>query len=87
MYHKFQLDGNEFRQHYHKRSNVETTFHMLKTKIGDNVNAKNECAQFNETLLKILCHNVVVVIHEMKDSDIDPGFLANELDTASDVVC
>ena len=86
MYHKFQLDGDEFRQHYHKRSNVETTFHMLKTKFGDSVNAKNERAQFNETLLKILCHNVVVVIHEMKESDLDPGFLANELESASTLI-
>lgn len=42
MYHKFQLEEVEFRQHYHKRSNVETTFHMLKTKFGDSVNATNE---------------------------------------------
>jgi transposase len=87
MYHKFQLESGEFGDHYHKRSNVETTFHMLKTKFGDNVNAKNELAQFNETLLKILCHNVVVVIHEIRESDIDPGFLADELDTASELVC
>lgn len=73
-------------EYHHKRSNVETTFHMLKTKFGDSVNAKNERAQFNETLLKILCHNVVVVIHEMKESDIDPGFLADELESASALI-
>jgi transposase len=86
MYHRFQLGNDEFREHYHKRSNVETVFHMLKTKFGDSVNAKTECAQFNETLLKILCHNVVVVIHELRESDIDPGFLADDLDTASELV-
>lgn len=87
MYHRFQLETDEFRQHYHKRSNVETVFHMLKTKFGDSVNAKNERAQFNEVLLKILCHNVVVVIHELQESSIHPGFLADELDTASELVC
>ena len=87
MYHKFQLENDEFRQHYHKRSNVETVFHMLKTKFGDSVNAKNECAQFAEVLLKILCHNIVVVIHELRESGIDPGFLARELDTASELIC
>ena len=86
MYHKFQLDNDEFRQHYHKRSNVETTFHMLKTKFGDSVNAKNEQSQYTETLLKILCHNVVVVIHEIRESDIDPGFLSGELETASELI-
>lgn len=59
---------------------------MLKTKFGDSVKAKNELAQFNKTLLKILCHNVVVVIHEMKESDIDPGFLADDLETASELI-
>jgi transposase len=87
MYHKFQMDTDEFREHYHKRSNVETVFHMLKTKFGDSVNAKKECSQFNEVLLKILCHNVVVVIHELRESDIDPGFLADDLDTAIELVC
>jgi transposase len=86
MYHKFQLEIDEFRQHSHKRSNVETTSHMLKTKFGDSVNAKNEQAQYAETLLKILCHNVVVVIHEIRESAIDPGFLSGELETASDLI-
>lgn len=74
MYHKFQYESEEFRQHYHKRSNVETVFHMLKTKFGDSVNAKNEQAQHNEVLLKILCHNIVVVIHEMHELGINPQF-------------
>ena len=87
MYHKFQMESKQFRQHYHKRSNVETVFHMVKTKFGDSVNAKKECSQFNEVLLKILCHNVVVVIHELRESNIDPGFLTDGLETASELVC
>lgn len=59
----------------------------LRERIRNRVNVKNERAQFNETLLKILCHNVVVVIHELKESTIDPGFFADELDTASDLLC
>ena len=86
MYHKFQLEDDEFREHYHKRSNVETVFHMLKTKFGDSVNAKRECSQFNEVLLKLLCHNAVVVIHELRESNIDPGFLADDLETASELI-
>ena len=30
MYHFYALNRAEFLQHYHKRSNVETTFHMIK---------------------------------------------------------
>ncbi|HZN08409.1 MAG TPA: hypothetical protein VFB65_16550, partial [Pyrinomonadaceae bacterium] len=34
MYHFYALNRAEFLQHYHKRSNVETTFHMIKSKFG-----------------------------------------------------
>src|SRR5204863_10200490 len=32
MYHCFQFKREEFLQHYHKRSNVESTFSMMKRK-------------------------------------------------------
>lgn len=47
---------------------------MFKTKFGDGIHAKKERSQFNETLPKILCHIVVVVIRAMRETDIDPGF-------------
>ena len=31
------LNETEFNRHYHKRSNVETVFHMVKAKFGDKV--------------------------------------------------
>ena len=34
MFHFYHLHRDEFLQHYHKRSNVETTFHMIKSKFG-----------------------------------------------------
>jgi len=41
----------------------------------------------NHSIVVVLCHNVVVVIHELQESSIDPGFLADDLDTASELVC
>ena len=32
MYHFYALNRAEFLQHRHKRSNIETTFHMIKSK-------------------------------------------------------
>ncbi len=64
-YHYYNLHRAEFLRYYHKRSNVETTFHMIKSKFGAQVRSKTFEAQVNETLLKILCHNIVVLIHEM----------------------
>lgn len=65
MYHYFMFNREGFLEHYHKRSNIETTFHMIKAKFGDSVRSKDKTAQINEVLLKILCHNICVVIQEM----------------------
>jgi hypothetical protein len=54
-------------QHYHLRSNIETTNFMIKSKFMDFVRSKDKIAQVNEALLKILCHNIVVLIHEMNE--------------------
>ena len=58
----FTLNEESWRTHYHRRSNVETTFSMIKGKFGDSVRARSETGQVNEILLKVLCHNVVVLI-------------------------
>jgi transposase len=76
MYHYFQFRRTEFLQHYHKRSNVESTFSMMKRKFGDGLRSKTDVAMVNETLCKILCHNLVVLIHEMYELGIDPIFTA-----------
>jgi len=67
MYHYFMYNQKEFMEHYHKRSNVETTFHMIKTKFGDSLKSKSKTAQINEILCKILCHNLCVLIHELHE--------------------
>jgi transposase len=75
MYNFFLYNREEFLQHYHLRSNVESTFNMLKAKFIDLVRSKDKVAQVNETLLKVLCHNIVVLIHEMNELGIEPNFL------------
>jgi transposase len=74
MYHYFQFQRTEFLQHYHKRSNVESTFSMMKRKFGDGLRSKTDVAMVNETLCKILCHNLVVLIHEICELGIEPVF-------------
>ena len=74
MFHYFQLHQEEFMVHYHKRSNVETTFHMIKMKFGDKLKSKNPKAQENELLCKIVAHNIVCLIHEMYELGIKPNF-------------
>jgi transposase len=85
MYHYFQFRRTEFLQHYHKRSNVESTFSMMKRKFGDGLRSKTDVAMVNETLCKILCHNLVVLIHEMYELGIDPVFWTNMAAAPSEV--
>jgi transposase len=74
MYHYFMLNQEDFLKHYHQRSNCETVFHMIKSKFNDNVRSKDKVAQLNEVLLKILSHNICVVIQETQELGIDPKF-------------
>jgi transposase len=74
MYHFYSLHRAEFLQHYHKRSNVETTFHMIKAKFGQRLRSKSLTAQINEALCKVLCHNLCVVIQSMHELNITPEF-------------
>jgi transposase len=75
MYHYFQLNREEFMEHYHKRSNIEATNAAIKRKFGETLKSKNPTAQVNELLAKIIAYNLTVVIHEMYENGIDPKFL------------
>ncbi|WNY24489.1 transposase [Methanolapillus millepedarum] len=76
MYHYFMFNQEEFAEHYHKRSNAETTVHMLKSKFKDSIRAKSWNAQVNEVLLKVICHNICVLIQEMYELGVQPEFEA-----------
>jgi|SRR3989344_453476 len=52
----------EFRKHYHIRSNVESTFAMLKKHFLPYVRSKSEIGQENEVLIKCLCLNIIVLV-------------------------
>lgn len=71
----FKLHREEFDEHYHKRSNVESTIGAIKKKLGETLKSKNRTAQVNELLCKVLAYNITVLIMEMFVSGIDPAFL------------
>ena len=73
LYAYFMLHEEEWKSHYHKRSNVETTFSMVKGKFGDALRSKSDMGQVNEILLKILCHNLCVLNQEMHELGITPS--------------
>jgi transposase len=76
MYHYFSYNQERFMQSYHKRSNVESTFSMIKAKFGDALRSKTERAQINEALCKVLCHNICCLIQSMYELGLKPKFYA-----------
>ncbi|MHB8396935.1 MAG: transposase [Thermoplasmataceae archaeon] len=77
MYAMFMLRKEEFEEHYHLRSNVETTFSAWKMKLGDSLKSKNLVAQKNELFCKAIAYNITVLIHEMFELGIKPDFIPN----------
>jgi transposase len=78
MYHYFIYKHDDFLVHYHKRSNSETVFHMIKTKFRADLRSKKQVAQINELLIKVLCHNVCVVIQEINELGVKGEFKIEE---------
>ncbi len=76
MYRYFKDNPEEYAKHYHKRSNVESTFFMIEQRFGKFVYSKNETAQMNEILVKILAHNLTTLIQELFLSNIEIDFFS-----------
>jgi len=74
MFHYYQMNQAEFYQQYHKRSNVESTFSMVKAKFGGFLRSKTFTAQANEALCKILCHNLCCLIQSAYELGTEAAF-------------
>ncbi len=62
MFDYYNGNRREFLDAYHQRSNVETTFSMIKAKFGAYVRSRTLTAQINEVLCKVLCHNLCCLV-------------------------
>jgi transposase len=81
MYHFYCFKREEFLACYHKRSNVESTFSMIKAKFGGAVRSKTRTAQVNEVLCKILAHNICCLIQSMFELSVQPDFIPQMQET------
>lgn len=74
MWAHFLMRQEDFLAHYHRRSNVESTFSAIKRKFGGAVRSKWFTAQVNEVLCKLLLHNLACIVHAMHELGIEPVF-------------
>jgi transposase len=89
MYHSFAYHREDFFQHYHRRSNVETAFSMIKMKFGELIRSRSFQGRRSEVFAKILCHNICVLIAAMEELGLatdDFGFDTVFRDPAQNVV-
>lgn len=77
-FHYFKFNQQEYLDHYHKRSNVESTFSAVKRKFGDSVRSRSDVAMVNEVLCKLLCQNLTCLIQEQETLGIVPIFWKDE---------
>lgn len=73
-FHWFSLNREAFLARYHQRSNVESTFSMVKRKFGDSIRSKTPVAMRNEVLCKCLCHNICCLISAIYELGLSPSF-------------
>jgi len=74
MFLYFRDNQEEWKKHYHVRSNVETTFSMVKLRLGEHLKSKNYVAQRNELMMKFICHNICCLIQEIYEHKVDVNF-------------
>lgn len=71
---EFLFNQEKFLGHYHRRSNVESTMWMIKSKFGGAVRSKTPIAQMNEVLCKCLCHNLACLVQAIFTAGLAPRF-------------
>lgn len=64
-----------FMKKYHKRSNVESAFSSIKRKLNASLRSKDKVGQKNELLCNLIAHNLIILVHQLFESDLDIEWL------------
>jgi transposase len=74
LFHYYSLNRDDYMAHYHRRSNSESVFSMVKAKFRDCVRSKTDTAMKNEVLCKFIAHNICCLIMSQLELGIDVLF-------------
>ena len=72
VYNFFILHNDEFMDHYHQRSNIESTFSMIKRKFGGTLRSKSFSGMKNEILARAVVHNICCLISGIFEFGVSP---------------
>jgi hypothetical protein len=72
MIHMWREKPELFSKQYHMRSRVESVFSNMKTTLLDGISSKKETSQMNELLIRVICHNLMVIIGAIFSLGISP---------------
>lgn len=87
LLHEYRHNNEVWKPHYHQRSNVETTFSMIKLKFDERLRSKTKESQINEILLKALCHNICVLVQSMYEFGLElEGIFRAETPRAAKII-
>jgi len=70
----FKKHPEKFKKYYHKRSNVESTFSMMKRKFSPFIRSRKTISQENEVLCMVVCHNISVLVNCIFELNLDVNF-------------
>ena len=71
------IERNENQSAFHlyfQRNNAESVYSTIERLFQKHIRTAHPVAQVNEALCKLLCHNIVVLIHERYKNGIEPDY-------------
>ncbi len=78
----FKEKPQEFYKCYHKRSNVESTFNMIKQKFNGFLMTRTFEANTNEILCKVVAHNICCLIAAYFELKLEKAFYTKAQETS-----
>lgn len=78
MYHFFLMHKEEYEAKYHRRSLIESAFSSIKRVLGNGLRSKSDLAMRNESMSKLVAHNIRCVVAAIYELGITPSFLPGD---------
>ena len=74
LYNKFQADQEDYWAHYHQRSLAESGMNMIKTRFSHRLRSRVPNAQYAETMLRCVCHNVAMLVQAVEELGVEAKY-------------